>query len=147
LTPRLRIMLARSSAHYDKELLRDVLWQNHVNGAIFEVVLVLSFIALGAFSDIRFFAIPAGASVFLFLTMVLMVISALFSWLQGWTGTVIILFVIGLNLLSQYAPNGSCTTTKPMAWTIPVHRPRTTGPRSPPWPLDTTAAASVMRRP
>jgi hypothetical protein len=52
LTPRLRIMLARSSAHYDKELLRDVLWQNHINGAIFEVVLVLSFIALGAFSDV-----------------------------------------------------------------------------------------------
>ncbi|HQX99673.1 MAG TPA: patatin-like phospholipase family protein [Flavobacteriales bacterium] len=101
LTPRLRIMLARSSAHYDKEMLRDVLWQNHVNGAIFEVVLVLTFIALGAFSDIRFFAIPAGASVFLFLTMVLMVISALFSWLQGWTGTVIILFVIGLNLISH----------------------------------------------
>ncbi len=101
LTPRLKIMLARSSAHYDKELLRDVLWQNHVNGAIFEVVLVLSFIALGAFSDIRFFAIPAGASVILFLTMLLMVISAIFSWLQGWTGTVIILTVIGLNLISQ----------------------------------------------
>ncbi len=101
LTPRLRIMLARSSAHYDKELLRDVLWQNHINGAIFEVVLVLSFIALGAFSDVRFFAIPAGASVILFLTMLLMVISALFSWLQGWTGTVILVTILGLNLLSQ----------------------------------------------
>ncbi|MBL7952881.1 MAG: hypothetical protein JNM62_14320 [Flavobacteriales bacterium] len=102
LTPRLRIMLARSSAHYDKELLRDVLWQNHINGAIFEVVLVLSFIALGAFSDFRFFAIPAGASAFLLLTMFIMVISALFSWLQGWTGTVIMVLIIGLNLLSQY---------------------------------------------
>ncbi len=102
LTPRLRIMLARSSAHYDKELLRDVLWQNHINGAIFEVVLVLSFIALGAFSEFRFFAIPAGASVFLLLTMLIMVISALFSWLQGWTGTVIIGIIIGVNLLSQY---------------------------------------------
>lgn len=102
LTPRLRIMLARSSAHYDKELLRDVLWQNHINGAIFEVVLVLSFIALGAFSEFRFFAIPAGASAFLLLTMFIMIISAVFSWLQGWTGTVIIGIVIGVNLLSQY---------------------------------------------
>lgn len=101
LTPRLRIMLARSSAHYDKELLRDVLWQNHINGSIFEVVLVLSFIALGAFSDIRFFSIPAGASVFLFLTMLLMIISAFFSWLQGWTGTVLLVAVVALNLLSQ----------------------------------------------
>lgn len=102
ITPRLRIMLARSSSHYDKELLRDVLWQNHINGAIFEVVLVLSFIALGAFSDFRFFAIPAGASVFLLLTMFIMVISALFSWLQGWTGTVILVTIIGMNLLSQH---------------------------------------------
>ncbi|MCB0766624.1 MAG: hypothetical protein KDB95_05390, partial [Flavobacteriales bacterium] len=102
ITPRLRIMLARSSAHYDKELLRDVLWQNHINGAIFEVVLVLTFIALGAFSDLRFFAIPAGASAFLLLTMFIMVISALFSWLQGWTGTVIIVVILGLNLLSQH---------------------------------------------
>lgn len=101
LTPRLRIMLARSSAHYDPDLLRDVLWQNHINGSIFEVVLVLSFIALGAFSDVAFFAIPAGASAFLLFTIVLMLISALFSWMQGWTGTVILLVVIGLNLLSQ----------------------------------------------
>lgn len=101
LTPRLRIMLARSSAHYDKDMLRDVLWQNHINGAIFEVVLVLSFIALGAFSEFRFFAIPAGASVFLFLTMLIMIISALFSWLQGWTGTVIITLIVALNLLSH----------------------------------------------
>lgn len=102
ITPRLRIMLARSSAHYDKELLRDVLWQNHINGAIFEVVLVLSFIALGAFNEMRFFAIPAGASIFLLLTMFIMVISAVFSWLQGWTGTVLIAVIISLNLLSQY---------------------------------------------
>lgn len=102
LTPRLRIMLARSSAHYDKELLRDVLWQNHINGAIFEVVLVLSFIALGAFNEYRFFAIPAGASAFLLLTMAIMIISAIFSWLQGWTATVILGIIIGLNLLSQH---------------------------------------------
>jgi len=71
------------------------------NGSIFEVILVISFIALGAFSDFRFFAIPAGASVFLLFTMLLMVISALFSWMQGWTGTVIIMIVVVLNILSQ----------------------------------------------
>ncbi|HMC96178.1 MAG TPA: patatin-like phospholipase family protein, partial [Flavobacteriales bacterium] len=101
LTPRLRIMLARSSAHYDKELLRDVLWQNHINGSIFEVVLVLSFILLGAFSDTRFFSIPAGASAFLLFTIVLMIVSALFSWMQGWTGTVIIGTLVLLNIISH----------------------------------------------
>jgi predicted acylesterase/phospholipase RssA len=101
LSPRGKIMLARSSSHYDREMLRDVLWQNHINGSIFEMVLVLSFIALGAFSDIRFFAIPAGASAILFLTMLLMIVSALWSWLQGWTGTVIIGTILILNIISH----------------------------------------------
>ncbi|MBK7945908.1 MAG: patatin-like phospholipase family protein [Flavobacteriales bacterium] len=101
LTPRLRLMLARSSSHYDQELLRDVLWQNHINGSIFEVVLVLTFILLGAFSDVPLFAIPASASAFLLFTMLLMVVSALFSWMQGWTGTVIIAVLVGLNWLSH----------------------------------------------
>jgi len=128
LTPRLRIMLARSSAHYDKDMLRDVLWQNHINGAIFEVVLVLSFIALGAFSEFRFFAIPAGASVFLFLTMLIMIISALFSWLQGWTGTVILALIVALNLLSHRTEGflydnhayGLDYTTKPALYDRPT---------------------------
>jgi len=101
LTPRLRILLARSSSHYDKEMLRDVLWQNHINGSIFEVVMVLSFITLGAFSDLRFFAIPAGASAILLLTMLLMVVSALWSWLEGWTGTVVIGTILVLHAISH----------------------------------------------
>jgi hypothetical protein len=102
LTPRLRIMLARSSAHYDQEVLRDVLWQNHINGSIFEMVVVMTFIALGAFSDVRFFAIPAGASAFLLFTMALMLISALHSWLQGWTATVIIGVLVLVNVVSRH---------------------------------------------
>jgi hypothetical protein len=101
LSPRLRLMLARSSSHYDQELLRDILWQNHINGSIFEVVLVLSFIALGAFSSLPVFSITAGASAFLLFTMLLMIYSALFSWLQGWTGTLLIALLIALNLVSH----------------------------------------------
>lgn len=103
LTPRLRLALARSSAHYDRDLLRSVLWQNHINGSIFEVVLILSFVALGAFSDLPLFEIPAAASAFLLFTMLLMLFSALFSWFKGWTTTVLIVFVVGLNLLSHHS--------------------------------------------
>lgn len=102
LTPRLRLLLARRSDHYDQEMLRDILFQNHINASIFELVLVLSFVALGAFSHIAFFSIPAGASAFLLFTMLLMVFSALFSWLQGWTGTLIIAVLVGLNILSHH---------------------------------------------
>ncbi|MBK9420064.1 MAG: hypothetical protein IPN44_03315 [Flavobacteriales bacterium] len=97
-----RLALARSSTHYDKEILRAVLWQNHINGSIFEVAIVVSFIALGAFSNAPFFAIPAGASVFLLFTVLLMLYSALTSWIKGWLVTAMLLLAIGLNILSLH---------------------------------------------
>jgi hypothetical protein len=100
LTSPFRLALARSSAHYDKALLRSVLWQNHINGSIFSVVLVVSFIAMGAFSDLPLFAIPAGASFFLLFTMLLMLMSAIHSWLKGWTFTAVLGVVLALHLLS-----------------------------------------------
>ncbi|MCB9169063.1 MAG: patatin-like phospholipase family protein [Flavobacteriales bacterium] len=100
LVPPLRIALARSSRHYDKELLRSVLWQNHINGSIFEVIVIVSFIALGAFSGWSPFEIPTGASAFLLFTMLLMIISALYSWLKGWTLSVIVALVLGVQFLS-----------------------------------------------
>ncbi len=100
LTPRLRVLLARSSDHYDKDLIRTILWQNHINGSIFEVVLLITFIALGAFSGVPFFSIPAGASVFMLFTMGLMLISAMASWFQGWMLSTLIAVVLLLNVLS-----------------------------------------------
>ncbi|HMQ75688.1 MAG TPA: patatin-like phospholipase family protein [Flavobacteriales bacterium] len=100
LVPPLRIALARSSRHYDKDLLRSVLWQNHINGSIFEVIVIISFVALGAFAGVRFFEIPTGASAFLLFTMLLMVLSALYSWFKGWTLTVVAGAVVVVNLIS-----------------------------------------------
>lgn len=100
LTSPFRLALARSSAHYDKELLRSVLWQNHINGSIFELAVVITFLALGAFSNVAFFAIPAGASVFVLFTMGLMLLSALTSWVKGWMASLIIGLAVVVNLLS-----------------------------------------------
>lgn len=96
-----RLAVARSSAHYDKSLLRTVLWQNHINGSIFSVALVITFIALGAFSNTDLFSIPAGASVFVLFTMLLMLMSALYSWLKGWAIALVIGVIIALNMLSH----------------------------------------------
>lgn len=96
-----RINLTRESKHYDKELLRRVFAQNHINASIFEVVLIVSFILLGAFREIRAFEIPAAASVFLLFTMLIMIFSALYSWLKGWTTTFFIVGIIGFNALSS----------------------------------------------
>ncbi len=94
-----RVSLARDSKHYRKEILERVFAQNHVNASRFELVLFASFLFLGAMSSFEIFIIPAAASVLLFFTMLIMLISALHSWLRGWTLTFFLAFVVLLNLL------------------------------------------------
>ena len=67
-----KIKMARRSDHYDKELLKKVFKQNHINASFFEIVLIVSFIILGLFRDIDWVIIPAGASIFLIFTIFLL---------------------------------------------------------------------------
>ena len=41
------INIARSTRHYDKELIQKVFTQNHVNASIFELALIVSFLGIG----------------------------------------------------------------------------------------------------
>ncbi|MFI5204938.1 MAG: hypothetical protein ACHQF2_10620, partial [Flavobacteriales bacterium] len=66
----IRIRLARDAKHYDIELLKRVFAQNHLNASIFEAAMIVSFLMLGVFKEIPLFLIPAGASIFLLLTIV-----------------------------------------------------------------------------
>lgn len=97
-----KVMLTRNSMHYDKELLRRVFSQNHINASIFEIVLIASFLLLGVFREVRSFEIPAAASVFLLFTIMLMIFSALYSWFKGWTVTVVIAVIFLFNALSSH---------------------------------------------
>lgn len=101
MTSPFKIKLARDSAHYDIELIKKVFYQNHLNASIFEIAVIISFLLLGSFKEYPIFLIPAGASIFLFLTIVMMIISSLYSWFRGWTFTLILIGVVILNLLSQ----------------------------------------------
>ncbi|MFN0033121.1 MAG: hypothetical protein ACKVOR_13255 [Flavobacteriales bacterium] len=92
-----KISLARESHHYSKEVLEKVFSQNHINASRFELVLVISFLLIGSLRSFEIFVIPAAASCMLFFTMLLMIVSAVHSWLRGWTLTVFVLLLIGLN--------------------------------------------------
>lgn len=96
-----QIKLTRGIKHYDPELLRAVLWQNHVNGSIFQLAVAVAFIALGIFSNTSFFAIPAGASIVLLFTILLMLFSAASSWLKGWMITLLLGGTVLLNMISH----------------------------------------------
>jgi hypothetical protein len=98
----LDINLARDTRHYDSETLRKVFYQNHVNASFFELMVVAVFVVVGAFQFNDALIIPAAASACLVFTVVLMFISILMSWLKGWTLSVLIVLILGLNWASAH---------------------------------------------
>lgn len=95
----LKIRMARGYAHYDKDKLIGVFKQNHTNAAVYEIAVVISLLVFGFFRDVPLFAIPAGATLLLLLTMYLMLTSALYNWLRGWSTAVFLALLILLNVL------------------------------------------------
>ncbi len=96
------IRKARDTAHYDRELISKVFRQNHTAAAIFEIAVVLAMLFLGFFRDIPVFMIPAAASIFLSLTMLLMLASAFHTWLKNWSVPVFLILALSINWLSGY---------------------------------------------
>ena len=98
----LRVGIARSIDHYDRSMLKQVFEQNHLNAALFEIIVFISLIGLSFGSNIEYFIIPAGASLILILTMLVMITSAIHSWFRGWAPAVMILLLICFNYVSKY---------------------------------------------
>lgn len=97
----LRVKRSRSSMHYDRKVLNQVFTQNHINASFFEVVLILSFFAVGFFRDIEFFQVPASVSIMMLFTIIVMLISAFFSWFKNWTYAVLLGLFLLVNFLSK----------------------------------------------
>ena len=98
---KLKIKQSRSCHHYDIAILNKVFVQNYTNATFFEVVLILSFIIIGLFRDSEVFQVPAAVSIMMLLTILLMLISAFFSWFKRWTYVLILLLLVGMNNLSK----------------------------------------------
>lgn len=97
----LKLGLARETHHYDREMLRRVFRQNHFTGVIFVLISMVTFFIIGIFREVPLFQVPAGASIFLMLSMLLMLASAIQAWLRKWSVTFFILLVVFLNYLSE----------------------------------------------
>jgi hypothetical protein len=93
----IKIALARSSTHYDRETINKVFSQNHINASFFEIACVLAILLIGWFKEVDFFIIPASASLFLLFSIILMLASAVHSWVKGWALTFFILLFVGLH--------------------------------------------------
>lgn len=97
-----KIRLARNIDHYDNTMLRQVFQQNHLNAALFEIIVFASIILLSFLSSFKLFIIPAGASLILLFTLFLMLASAIHSWFRGWADFVIIMLFVAFNYFSQF---------------------------------------------
>jgi hypothetical protein len=97
-----KIKLARDSKHYDADVLKRVFSQTSINASIFEIAMIISFLLLGSLREYETFLIPAAASLVLLFTIIVMLISAIYSWMRGWTLSFIIALLFLLNYLSQH---------------------------------------------
>jgi len=101
LGPWMKLRKSRDWMHYDRALIEKVFSQNHINASLFELFIIASFLILGIFRENDFFVVPAGASILLIFSIILMLISAVFSWLKTWTYVVLILLFLILNQFSK----------------------------------------------
>ncbi|WP_017731492.1 patatin-like phospholipase family protein [Nafulsella turpanensis] len=104
LDERLYLRKVSVSRHfYDKEAILKVFDQNHMNSVIFELFILVVILVLGVFREHAVFQIPAAASSFLLLTIVLMFAGALSFWLRSWTITVVLAALLALNYTSSFS--------------------------------------------
>jgi len=97
-----KVKLVRHTEHYKKEMLESVFRQNHLNAAIVEIVVFVLFILMGLFKEYALFKIPAGASIILIFSMLLMLSSAFRFWLKSWSTSAFILLLLLVNFFSRY---------------------------------------------
>lgn len=92
---------SRSIRHYDREILEKVFAHNRINASVFEIVTIATFFILGMFRELPFFELPAGMSIVLLLSIILMFFSILMSWFRYWTYPIIIFSILFMNFLSE----------------------------------------------
>jgi hypothetical protein len=95
-----KVKLVRSTSHYKSFMLESVFRQNHVNAAVLEIVIFVAFVLLGLFRDYSVFRIPAGASVLLLFTMIIMIAGVFRYWLRAWANTLFVVVFLLINFLS-----------------------------------------------
>ena len=94
-----RVRLVRAVLHYKREMLRNVFSQNYRNAGIYSFITIITLLGLGFFREVHSLMFPAGASVFLLLTMLIMLPIPLYSVFKGWAPVLLLFFLVILNSL------------------------------------------------
>ncbi len=91
---------SRSITHFDEKLKEKIFISNRVNTSVFELSTIIFYISVGLFREYTLFEIPAAMSIVLLLTVILMLFSAMLSWLQSWTYPIFFIVIFSMDYLS-----------------------------------------------
>lgn len=102
LAENLRPRLVRSIAHYDRNILRSIFRQNHLNALLIQLIALLLLLLLGYLIEYAIFRIPAAASIFIFFTLVTTIVGAITYWFNRWRMFIFIGLTIGVNYITSF---------------------------------------------
>lgn len=83
---------------HDRQAILKVFDQNHFNSVLFEILIIVAVLLLGAFMDNPVFQIPAAASALLLFSIIIMLVGAITYWFKGWG----VAFVVGLLIIANF---------------------------------------------
>ncbi len=101
LNNRLRWKHARSANHYPESIIRSVYRQHHANALFIEITAVAIIVMLGLLMEHPIFRIPAGASISLLLTILVVLIGAYYYWMGAWKLFFLVILFTVANLFMQ----------------------------------------------
>jgi hypothetical protein len=96
-----KFRLVRSVAHYDASMLKQIFKQNHLNALIIQLLTMMALFTLGSLMDYSLFRIPAAASLFIMMSVIIAIIGAITYWFDEWRKTIIILTLIAINFFTS----------------------------------------------
>ncbi len=92
-----KIGKSREYGHYDKSILTNVLYRQHFN-VLYYVIVVLGFIIIrGQMKDYDFLILPAGASLLLAFTVIMLMFTLIYVFFRKWTLSFLIIFLFTVN--------------------------------------------------
>lgn len=99
---RLRFHRSRSIKHFNRGVILRTFAKNRISASIFEIITICAFFLLGLLSGQDFMEVPAGMSFVLLITIILMLYSALKSWLNNWAIPVLLVIIVFMDFLSNH---------------------------------------------
>ncbi len=96
-----RIKKVSRKMFFDQDKIKQVFAQNHLNSLVLEIAVLFSILFFGIFSDREYFQPPAGCSLILFLTILIMVTGWASFWFREWTMAAVIGFLFTFNYLTS----------------------------------------------